>query len=155
MKFRKAKKSDAQRLFEWRNDPLTRASSLTTEPIVWSKHLEWLKKTLRNPEREILIAVNEGGSETGTVRFDKLQEDGSIELSWTVAPEWRGKGVGKEIVTAALALPFAVAKKVRARIKSDNVASQRIAQAVGFCFQSEHEGLGEWYLAVKTERRKK
>ena len=90
---------------------------------------------------------DESGNEVGVVRFDELR-DGSIELSWTVAPEWRGRGIGKKMVSKALGLPLVVAKQLKARIKKNNLASQKIAQAVGFHLHGEHGGVGEWRLVI-------
>ena len=94
-RLRDAVLSDDRDLFRWRNDPETRVWSRDTSDVSWDEHLAWLKSTLRSPNRRLLIAENERGA-VGTVRLDLL--DGAWEMSWTVAPEHRGKGVGAAIV---------------------------------------------------------
>lgn len=130
MKLRPATIEDAQILFDWRNDPLTRESSISTDPVAWDDHVRWLEASLSNPNRELLVAEIDGVP-VGTVRLD----DG-VELSWTVAPSQRGKGIGKQMVSL-------VERGSIARIKRSNVASQRIAGAAGFVLAEDGE-VQEW-----------
>src|SRR5690348_1550527 len=115
MKLRRATLDDAERLWRWRNDPETRANSISTDPVPLESHIAWLKSSLRNPDRKLLVAELDG-EPVGTVRIDNDRE-----LSWTVAPEARGRGIGGAMV-AAVVFPGAVA-----RIKRENLASQKIA----------------------------
>jgi RimJ/RimL family protein N-acetyltransferase len=122
MKLRPATLDDAALLLEWRNDLLTREASVNTEPVSWDSHVAWLRASLGNPRRKLLIAEIE--RPVGTVRIDYGEE---TELSWTVAPDARGRRLGKAMVLAAVP-----EGQVIAHIKHDNVASQRIAEAAGF-----------------------
>ena len=85
VRLRPATIEDAQRLFEWRNDPQTRAQSLQQQPVAWESHLAWLQASLRNPNRQLYIAEpirrQEQGQPLilGTVRADKINEE--FELS--------------------------------------------------------------------------
>lgn len=134
MKLRPATMNDARLLFAWRNDPLTRANSISTEEVAWDDHIAWLAECLQNPARQLLIA-EQAGSPVGTVRID----DGR-QLSWTVAPHARGSGVGKQMVAL-------VAKRGHtAQIRRDNIASQRIAQAAGFRLVTDGE-VQEWVVS--------
>ena len=114
---------DAQLLFEWRNDPATRAASHNTAPLDFDLHLMWLKASLGNDARRLYVAMLDGVP-VGTIRADLSDV---TELSWTVAPQWRGRGVGTRMV----ALAAATHSPVRAEIKSANIASQRIAEKAG------------------------
>ncbi len=144
MKFEKAKLEHGKKLFDWRNDPETRANSFAGEPVAWEGHIAWLQRTLENPKRHLLISKDDVGNSIGTVRFDLL-DNSSYEISWTVAPEWRGKGAGKEMIADALTLPFLSGKKIKALIKSDNKASQHIAEATHFSLHTEKDGVTEWW----------
>ena len=117
---RNATMADAQLLFDWRNDPATRAASHNTAPLEFTAHCAWLEKAVHR----IRIAEVDGAA-VGTVRIDR---GASTELSWTIAPGKRGLGYGKEMVIAAIAL---CEGHVRAEIKSGNIASQRIAESAG------------------------
>ncbi len=92
IKLRPATIQDADLLLEWRNDPETRSASHKTAVVQREEHISWLLKTLDNPSRRLLIA-EENEVPVGTVRADF--SDGVYELSWTVAPDARGYGVGK------------------------------------------------------------
>jgi len=124
---------DAELLFIWRNDPLTRAQSIHTEPVVWENHLDWLETSLQTPDRQLFIAEQALPAEQttvvlGTVRADKLAE--VYELSWTVAPEQRGKGWGRKMVAALIdVLPAGVA--YQAVVLNTNPASERITLGLG------------------------
>lgn len=128
MMIRRATMHDARLLHRWRNDPLTRATSVDGGEVAWETHLAWLEASLGSPTRTILIAESDGVA-VGTVRIDAGPE---TELSWTVAPEQRGKGHGTRMV--ALAAP---AGRLIARIKRDNLASRHIAEAAGFTLRDD------------------
>ena len=138
IRLRQATIADAELLFAWRNDPLTRQQSIHTEPVVWESHLAWLETGLQNPDRWLFIAEQavpamQAPVVLGTVRADKLAE--VYELSWTVAPEQRGKGWGKKMVAALIAvLPDGAA--YQAVVLHTNPASERIAAGLGMALQS-------------------
>lgn len=134
---RPARISDAELLFAWRNDESTRQASINVEPVAWEDHVRWLTASLANRNRRLLIAELEGVP-VGTVRIDQGER---TEISWTVSPGMRGKGVGKAIVSRSL--PHG---EVTARIKHDNVASQKIAASAGFMLVIDRD-LQEWVRA--------
>ena len=130
---RPATMEDAETLFRWRNDPVTRANSIIQDPVPWDNHVAWLSASLRRPDRTLLIA---GSIPVGTVRFDTVGD--VTEMSWTVAPEARGKGVGFQMVLAA-----SEGKNLVAKIMKHNIASQKIAAKSGFSLLKDAD-LQEW-----------
>lgn len=125
--FRPACLDDAARLLAWRNDPITRAQSRNTDLVSSSEHHAWLVSVLADPSRRLFIVEDETGVAVGTVRFDHALNE--TELSWAVAPDARGRGLGKIMVTQALAQIAGVAV---ACIRPGNAASLAIARAAGF-----------------------
>ena len=122
---------DAKMLFEWRNDEETRRASIIMAPLIWEEHVAWLEKSVKGvfPGRSIYI-VEVGGKPAGVVRSD-TRADGFTEMSYTVSPAWRGKGLGKRMVTQ-FAREHLRGKKLAARIKKGaNPASEAIARALG------------------------
>jgi RimJ/RimL family protein N-acetyltransferase len=135
VELRPATTADADLLRAWRNDPVTRAASRSGREVPRDEHVAWLGRTLRDPRRHLFV-VEEGGEAVGTVRADA--EDGCHQLSWTVAPSARGKGVGKRMV-ALLARRFR--GPVRAEVRVGNEASSRIAEFAGLVLEKEEAGI--------------
>jgi len=135
--------ADAKALFEWRNDPMTRAASHNTAEIRFEDHLAWLESSLADPSRLLYVAeIN--GEPVGTVRAD--QSGGTWELSWTVAPSRRGSGIGKRIASK---LALSITDPVRAEVRSGNIASMRIAEHVGMRFAREVDGFLHYERAAR------
>ena len=149
LSLRPATLDDARRLWNWRNDLDTRMNSVTQQKVPWESHLTWLNTSLRNPSRILLIA-EERGVPVGTVRYDLRQKPSDWELSWTVAPEARGQGVGTRLVAEALRAHSG--QRLWARIKSENRASIAIAEKVGLQFSHREEEL-LWFVYEATAGR--
>lgn len=99
--------------------------------VAYTDHIAWLEKTLENKDRHLYIGISQSEN-VGTIRADF---DGThYVLSWTVAPQKRGQGFGKELVGSVLTEfegPF------MAQIKKDNAASVKIAE--GLCFKLQRK----------------
>lgn len=132
---RPATLDDADILLEWRNEAMTRRASHNTAEISREEHLVWLEATLSNSKRKLFIALEESTA-VGVMRVDLYESD--CELSWTVAPSARGRGVGKRMV-ALLASRIEV--PIRAEVKIDNEASKRIAEYAGMTLVKEEKGV--------------
>lgn len=147
LKLRPATIDDADLLFAWRNDALTREASHGTAPVARDEHFAWLTRTLGDPRRKLFVAeVN--GVPVGTVRSDFA--DGVCELSWTVAPSARGRGVGQRMVAQ---LAAGIAEPIRAEVKAGNAASVRIAVHAGMTFQKEVDGVLHFGRGALARRR--
>jgi len=118
---------DAEALWQWRNDPTTRASSRSPEQVSWDDHLQWLTASLARTDRVLLVIEDPGdpgdpadpgdtgGTDgaagsvktVGTVRWDLTAQEGEAEgsqeweVSITVAPQWRGQSLGGLLLRAA------------------------------------------------------
>jgi len=132
---RKAKIPDLELLYEWRNHPNTRKASHNTNKITPSEHENWLQESFANPNRKIYIA-EEDGSPVGTVRVDHCND--VFELSWTVAPESTGRGIGKQIVKE---VADRIKGDIKAEVKVGNIASMRIAEYAGLSLDEEKDGV--------------
>lgn len=117
---RAATMDDARRLFEWRNDPLTRAMSFSSEEIEWDRHVSWLERRLSQEKPNLYIA------EMRTVPIGTFRIDDD-EISYTVAPQHRRNGLATAMLVEARHL-FGVK---RAKIKPENIASIRAAKSAG------------------------
>ena len=142
LSFRLATLEDAELLFRWRNDNDTRANSRETAPVPWQSHLRWLEAKLRDDLCDVLIAEKDGES-VGTVRIEVRNDE--TELSWTVAPEQRGRGIGRGIVRCAAGLRPG---RLVAYIHPDTASSETIARGAGFVPVGTEDGFRKWLRDV-------
>src|SRR5438045_597381 len=117
-------------LLEWRNDEETRNNSHNTDKVDADSHKKWLHAVLNNSNRKLFIALDK--IPVGTIRADF--DNVVYELLWTIAPEQRGKGYGKQMVQEIIEQLDA---PVRAEIKSFNIASKKIAEDCGMTLEKE------------------
>lgn len=123
---------DAHRLFEWRNDELTRASSRSQEPVTWVDHVAWLSRALADMDRKLLV-IERHGEAVATVRWDR-RNGRAWEASITLAPTHRGKGIGLSVLTAGEQVFAAdqLPAQLLAEIHVSNLASRRLFIGAGY-----------------------
>ena len=136
VELRRATVEDAEMLWLWRNDPITRAQSRNSEPVVWTEHASWLTSALDNPDRRIFVAEH-NGTPVGTIRFDRLADQDADEVSIAVAPGQRRTGIGGAMLKAACTETHA--RAIRASVRADNQASRRLFESCGFALQGRAE----------------
>ncbi len=119
---RPATNDDWELLLKWRNDPLTREHSFSHEVIDEAVHRSWLAGKLQDPDC-ILVIVSKDDFPVGVLRLDCTEN--IAEISYTVAPEARGKGCGTAIVGLAEKIAPDRITTLEASVLSDNPASIR------------------------------
>ena len=133
IRLRCAGHEDARMVFDWRNDPVTRAASHQIGPIGWDTHELWWKASLGRADRVLVVGEDAQGRPVGLVRFD-AREDGRWLVGIQVAPERRGQGWGRALLSAGVERMAAKrgADRFLAEIKADNTASHRLFAHCGF-----------------------
>ncbi|WP_134727940.1 MULTISPECIES: GNAT family N-acetyltransferase [Amycolatopsis] len=129
---RDATEADAELLLAWRNDPVTRRASRSGDVIDLDRHLRWLRGVLTASDR-ILLVLEESGKPVGTVRFD--DEGGrEWEVSITLAPESRGRGLARPVLDAGERTLAARtdAAAVLAAVHVENAASAALFERAGY-----------------------
>jgi RimJ/RimL family protein N-acetyltransferase len=131
VRLRPALSSDAVILWRWRNDPQTRAASFSGGAVGLAEHEQWLQDTLSRADRRLYVAHAEG-RDVATARLDVQGTEAAVSL--TVAPEWRGRGIGTHVLRALVAEAFGAAglRRLVARVKPDNAASRAAFERAGF-----------------------
>jgi RimJ/RimL family protein N-acetyltransferase len=130
---RPAVAGDSDRLLAWRNDPVTRAASFRTAPVREPDHERWLAESLGRPDRRLLVAER-AGTPVAQLRLDRGDDAAPVaEVSITVAPAFRGRGLGPAVLAAAdsAARDWGVDRLI-ARVKASNVRSRRIFETAGY-----------------------
>jgi GNAT superfamily N-acetyltransferase len=97
-----ARSEDAYALWIWANDPATRAASFNRGSIVWEDHLRWLDHCLEDPGHVILLAELTAACPAGSVRFETPDGWKSARVSYVLAPEARGRGLSRPLLTAGV-----------------------------------------------------
>lgn len=140
IRVRHASMDDCHFLFELRNDPVARLAFIHTEEVTRDNHIAWLQDYLQSSQGILYIAEDISGNKLGVVRFDISGIE--AEVSINISPDFRGKGLGFDILTKSLDTfrtehPDIVCLK--AHIKPDNLASQKIFKKSGFVNQGMNE----------------
>lgn len=129
---RAATPADAEWLLRLRNDPETRARSVNREPVAPSVHEAWLDMVFRDRTRRLMVVEGGDGQRVATHRLDGIGTE-SVEVSLTVAPEYRGLGLAAPVIVLALAHARREgAMDVWALIHQDNARSRRAFERAGF-----------------------
>jgi RimJ/RimL family protein N-acetyltransferase len=136
---RNARQDDSDLLLRWRNHPDTRRWSLSSSAVNAGGHEAWLSECLLDPDRVLLLA-EEGGAPVGTVRFDRDGQDDRWEVSITLAPEHRGRGLAGAVLDAGEsfllgARPYS--HLIVARVRTANTASRRLFEAAGYILSDD------------------
>lgn len=128
---RPANDADARLLFDWRNDPTTRAVSRSTDRLSWGAHVAWLSQVLVDPARQLLVVEDTTGP-VGTVRWDHLSGI-DWEVSITVAPTHRGQGLGRAVLRAGENLvSSSLPRRLIATVHVENLTSLRLFKNAGY-----------------------
>jgi RimJ/RimL family protein N-acetyltransferase len=132
MQLRKATHDDWKILLDWRNDPTTKENSFNQDKISIETHRLWFNDSLLNFQRNIYI-LEDNLTPVGSIRSDNILHNQYL-LSWSIAPNQRGKGYGNKILEIYLQDKTG---KFIAEIKPENVASIKMVQKNGFEKQDE------------------
>lgn len=127
---------DAQFLYNVRNDVLTRQQSVNRVPMEWVAHQVWLENNLDAPGVKTMIAEIDD-EPIGYVRARMLSINNDAEVSYAIAPKYRGNGHGKVMVRQFIQehLQGCI---VHAMIKEGNIASEEIARFAGLVPLTKH-----------------
>jgi RimJ/RimL family protein N-acetyltransferase len=142
LRLRPARRDDAERLFAWANDPVTREMSFQGETIPWATHLRWLESSLGRPDRRLWIA--EWRAADDWVPFGQVRLDRGGVLSLGLDPAWRGRGLAAPVIRRALAEPESAAfgPVYTAFIRPENQPSRRAFRQAGFVDRGDDEAGG-------------
>jgi RimJ/RimL family protein N-acetyltransferase len=147
--------ADADLLLAWRNDADTRAASRSSATITVDEHLAWLASVLADPGRILLIGSLDDGTPVGTVRFDELPTPTMFEVSITVAPGLRRRGLSLPLLRAGEAALLAdrSATVIWANIDEANSTSLLLFSSAGYTLSGAGpDNHGMWLCTSLGER---
>jgi len=143
---RLAELGDSKFVFDWRNDPDTRAASLTTDEVLWAQHEPWFAAALQNPGIVMYMATA-AGAETHRIamcRFNISPAEPSAEISINLSPDFRGQGLAAPVLKLAVdsfVKDHPNIEVIVAVIRSENIASRKIFGSAGFVERGENDGV--------------
>lgn len=144
-------RDDTEYLFQLRNDPHTMAMSLNSRQVTWKEHVGWLQHALNDEKKLLILCYLENAAPVGFVRFDLYCC--YTEVSINLDPSCRGKGYAKRCLTAALERfkrDFQKSTLIKARIKIENKASQRLFTGVGFTYLTMQDNIKFYTLDLTS-----
>jgi RimJ/RimL family protein N-acetyltransferase len=126
---RTATLADCRLYWHWANDPEVRSNAFNSEPITWEKHQEWFVARL-NDSRCLLLIFESKYGPVGLVRLDG--DENRKTISYSVSRQYRGKGIGKKIMSEVIGASPSFARRFLAEVKKENIASANIFKKLGF-----------------------
>lgn len=132
VRLRCAEMADAALMYAWQSHPTTRIHARNKGMPSYEDHVAWLERKLtdaRSAKGCLFYIAEDDGEPVGLVRFDA--RGGEWETSIVIAPELRGRGLGKATLRAAIAAVPTNATAT-AYIMPENTASLRLFRSLGF-----------------------
>ena len=129
---REAAHSDIDILYEWANDSLTRQNSFNSELIPYEAHKKWFTRMMQDSSyHQFILMRNE--QPIGKIR---LNINGSnAEIGYSIAKSYRNLGYGHKILqllSAKVKNQLPEIKNLIAKVKPDNLASQKLFESEGY-----------------------
>jgi len=124
IEFIKARKEDLSILQLWRNDPVTRSLSRRNHEFSFEDVEAWVFNEGKN-----FYIAHSCGDRIGFVSYGPHDSSGALEISIVVAPEFRGKGVGKLMLSEAVQNASA---PLYAQVRKNNLSSIALFKSCGF-----------------------
>lgn len=134
--YRKAILTDCDLYFEWVNDPAVRANSFNSTLIAREEHVKWFNDVLDDAAYSLFVFQNEQGNYVGQVRLKKINSK-EAEISISVAAEYRGNGISKEMLkmSSDVFLQDHPGFSILAYIKESNPSSIHAFEKAGFVYK--------------------
>lgn len=116
---------------------------------------EMLAGCLKAPDRwewhAMWMIELKDGTHIGELCFKGLEADGTAEIGYGIAEEYRGRGYATEAVKAvsARAFEYPAVTAVTAETAADNTASQRVLEKCGFAASGENGEEGPRFILLR------
>jgi len=144
---RRACMKDAQRIYDWRNHPTTRAKSVDGNEITWPAHLAWLQRCLADPNRMLLVG-SVGSIPVGVIRLDRHDQD-DVAISIYLDPGLHGLRLGSALLRAGESAMSADCRNFVATVLGSNTKSQRLFAGAGY----QSVGNNTWRKCASEQER--
>jgi len=125
--------SDMRNVFDLSNDKVIRESSFLPAAISWETHEKWFLTKINDPQTAFYMIKSQEDTLVGVVRFD-IDEGQTYRISISLAADYRGKGLGKQIIENATSQVMREKniQTINAYIKEDNLSSFKSFEKAGY-----------------------
>ncbi len=149
---RRATLADRECLFDWFNDPETRAASFSIAETTWTAHGVWLEQVLSDPRRWLYVVTRAGGA-VGQARFDQRSVR-DAEVSFSLAPALRGLNLAAPALGLATNAVLSDSGLIvlDAYVKLENERSRRAFARAGFVLIGPVRHAGQDALHLRLTR---
>ena len=150
---RRAQSSDCRILWEWANETAVRQASFDSSPITWEQHSRWFAQQVSDAHSTFLIFEYDQAAPVGTARF-RATSDADLEISVTIAPEFRGQGLAPGLLDRAAESAFerGLIERIHAFIRAENRVSVKSFENAGFFLVGATQVRGSDALHYVRER---
>ncbi len=130
---RLARPEDVRFVWEVNNEASVRKGAIRQRPIPYVEHEPWFAARLEDPWCVFLIGTL-AADDIGVARFDLDTEAGRAAIGVALPPAHRKLGLGSKLIEIGTSRVFELPEieTVVARIRRDNVMSQRAFEKAGY-----------------------
>ncbi len=134
IKIRHANIYDKNVYYKWSNDTTVRRNAFNNSLIEWDIHNKWFDNKL--DDNNCFMYLFESDSiPVGQVRYDFNTETNIAEIDYSVDSEFRGMGLGAELIAISMAqlhLEINMPVKLIAKVKKKNIPSIKVFEKCKF-----------------------
>lgn len=133
---RPAQPSDAQRIWEIRNEPAALAVAASPEIIPIAQHIAWFNSKYFTDKGHVCFVAEADQNVVGYCRFD-LNGDHYLN-SIAIASSMHGKGIGTLLLRQSIE-QLHTSKTILAEVRKHNIVSIKMFERCGFKKMSEDD----------------
>jgi len=145
LNIRDIKESDFSLLLNWRNDEQVLKNSFDSNIIDEEEHRVWFNFKLSDTNTKVFIFETKQNKPIGQVRLEKENDQWLIDYS--VDSNFRGIGLGFLILNKVI--NFFGNEKFIAKVKSENTASIKTFEKLGFELALSNNKFNKYFFSVK------
>ena len=154
LKIVNADESHLRKIWEWRNNPITRSFSRNTDKVEWDDHEAWFRNSLDNKSIFLYIGINQKSKENkpiGIIRFNLVNTNHKhYEVSTNIAPNSREKGFGNSLLidgTKKFIKEIDKCIRIYAVVKVDNLPSIKLFTSAGYSLYGiDNDGFAKYFI---------
>ncbi len=144
-----ANQKHCKKIWEWRNDEITRSMSINSAYISWIDHKNWYKKIINDTTTYLFVGYLDNEL-IGVSRFDRFENStNNYRISININPNKRGYGIGKMFLAETIENFWEEVPDVDsliAEIKKENIASIKTFKINNFKLEKNFQNIERYRL---------